>query len=264
VTPMYERVKAVLMQELYITRRSLEIVVDLFYTSLMTVIVFGLVSGFLTGVMNPTTGSYLILGMLLWDVIRVNQYSVTVGSLWNIWSHNLSNMFIAPLSMAEYLAAHMLSALVKTALIFGMISLIAAAGFHFQIWRVGPVNLGLFFTNLTIFAWAIGLALLGVVFMIGTRIQALAWGAVFLFQPLTAAFFPLAVLPPAMRVVAYAIPPTWVFEAARRALANPAVDWTSAGIAFGENAVYLGAGAWAFHQMWARSRRTGQFARNDG
>lgn len=262
--PMSERVKAILLQELYITRGSLEIVVDLFYTSLITVVVFGFVSGFLTGVMNANTGSYLILGMLLWDVIRVNQYSITVGSLWNIWSHNLSNMFVAPLSLAEYVAAHMLSGLLKTLVIFGMISGVAAAWFHFQIWRVGAVNLALFVANLTIFAWAIGLVLLGVVFLIGTRIQALAWGAIFLFQPITAAFFPLGVLPPAARAIAYGIPPTWVFEAARRALANPSVDWTSAAVAFGENMLYLGAGMLAFYLMWARSRESGQFARNDG
>jgi ABC-2 type transport system permease protein len=261
---MSERVKAVLLQELYITRGSLEIIVDLFYTSLITVVVFGLVSGFLTGVLNPNTGSYLILGMLLWDVIRVNQYSITVGSLWNIWSHNLSNMFVAPLSLAEYVAAHMLSGVLKTLVIFGMISAIAAAWFHFEIWRVGAVNLALFFANLTIFAWAVGLVLLGIVFMIGTRIQALAWGAIFVFQPLTAAFFPLGILPPGVRAVAYGIPPTWVFEAARRALADPSVNWTAAGIAFGENVLYLGIGLWAFYVMWARSRATGQFARNDG
>src|SRR5215472_9340716 len=199
---MSERVKAILLQELYITRGSLEIVVDLFYTSLMTVVVFGLVSGFLTGVLNPNTGSYLLLGLLLWDVIRVNQYSVTVGSLWNIWSHNLSNMFVAPLSLVEYVTAQILSGLLKAVVIFAMISTLAAAWFHFQIWRVGIVNLALFFANLTIFAWAVGLVLAGVIFMIGTRIQALAWGAVFVFQPLTAAFFPLGVLPPAARAVA--------------------------------------------------------------
>jgi ABC-2 type transport system permease protein len=261
---MSQRLRGVLLQELYITRGSLEIVVDLFYTSLITVVVFGFVSGFLTGVLNPNTGSYLLLGMLLWDVIRVNQYSITVGSLWNIWSHNLSNMFVAPLSLLEYILAHMLSGLLKTAVIFAMISAIAAGAFHFPIWRVGLLNLALFFANLTFFAWAIGLVLLGVVFLIGTRIQALAWGAVFVFQPLTAAFFPLAVLPPAARTVAYGIPPTWVFEAARRALVRPAVDWRSAAVAFGENMLYLGAGIWAFHLMWARSRETGQFARNDG
>jgi len=122
----------------------------------------------------------------------------------------------------------------------------------------------LFFANLTIFAWAVGLVLAGIIFMIGTRIQALAWGAVFLFQPLTAAFFPLRVLPPAVRAVAYGIPPTWVFEAARRAMADPSVDWTAAAIAFGENMLYLGVGVLAFSSMCARSRETGQFARNDG
>lgn len=261
---MSERVRAVLLQELYITRRSLEIIVDLFYTSLMTVIVFGLVSGFLVGALNPNTGSYLILGMLLWEIIRVNQYSITVGSLWNIWSHNLSNMFVAPLSLPEYVAAHILSGMAKTLVIFGMISAIAAYGFHFHIWRVGLLNLALFVANLTIFAWAVGLVLLGVIFMIGTRIQALAWGAVFLFQPLTAAFFPLTVLPPPARGVASGIPPTWVFEAARRALVDPSVNWTFAAVAFGENMVYLAVALWVFQRMWARSRRTGQFARNDG
>lgn len=261
---MFERIKAILLQELYITRGSLEVIVDLFYTSLITVVVFGLVSGFLTGVMNPNTGSYLILGMLLWDVIRVTQYSITVGGLWNIWSHNLSNMFVAPLSLVEYVAAQMLSGLLKMLMIFAMISGMAAVWFHFQIWRVGAINLALFLVNLTIFAWALGFVLLGVVFLMGTRIQALAWGAVFLFQPLTAAFFPLQVLPPAVRTVAYGIPPTWVFEGARRALANPSVDWTGAGIAFGENIVYLGAGILAFYLMWMRSRENGQFARNDG
>ncbi|HEV2358637.1 MAG TPA: ABC transporter permease [bacterium] len=261
---MSERLKAVLLQEVFITRRSLEIIVDLFYTSLITVVVFGFVSGFLTGVLNPNTGSYLILGMLLWDVIRVNQYSVTVGGLWNIWSHNLSNMFVAPLSLAEYVVAQILSGLLKTLVIFAMISAIAAAAFHFEIWRVGAVNLALFFVNLTVFAWAVGLVLLGIVFMIGTRIQALAWGAVFLFQPLTAAFFPLRVLPPAARAVAYGIPPTWVFEAARRALADPSVDWRSTAIALAENMLYLGVGILAFRAMWARSRETGQFARSEG
>jgi ABC-2 type transport system permease protein len=262
---MSERLRGVLLQELYITRGSLEVIMDLFYTSLITVVLFGFVSGFLTGAMNANSGSYLILGMLLWDVIRVNQYSITVGGLWNIWSHNLSNMFVAPLSLVEYVAASMLSGVFKTLITFGMISGVAAAAFHFEIWRVGALNLAFFFINLTLFAWAVGLVLLGVVFMLGTRIQALAWGAVFLFQPLTAAYFPLRVLPPAARTVAYGIPPTWIFEAARRALSTGgAVDWRSAGIAFGENLLYLGAGIWAFYLMWAHSRETGQFARNDG
>ncbi len=140
-----ERLRAILLQELYITKRSLEVIMDLFFTSLMTVIVFGFVSSFLVGALSATTGSYLILGMLLWEVIRVNQYSLSVGSLWNIWARNLSNMFITPLSLTEYVVAHLFSGLLKTLIIFGMIATIAAYGFHFNVLRLGLLNLRIHF-----------------------------------------------------------------------------------------------------------------------
>lgn len=44
-----ERILAVLVQELYITRRSLEVLVDLFFFSTITVVGFGFTSLFLTG-----------------------------------------------------------------------------------------------------------------------------------------------------------------------------------------------------------------------
>ena len=49
-----ERIKAVLLQELYITARSVEVIVDLPFWSVMTVVVFGFVTKFLATVMNPT------------------------------------------------------------------------------------------------------------------------------------------------------------------------------------------------------------------
>jgi len=259
-----EHLRAILLQELYITKRSLEVIVDLLFSSVMIVIVFGFVSSFLVGALSSSTGSYLILGMLLWEIIRVNQYSLSVGSLWNIWSRNLSNMFITPLSLTEYVVAQLLSGVIKTLVIFGIITTIAAYGFHFNILRLGPLNLVLFFMNLTVFAWSVGLAVLGVIFLFGTRIQALAWGLIFLFQPLTAAFFPVSVLPPLLRQVAYALPPTFVFEAARQALSHAEVNWPYAAVAAVENLVYFGLATLAFTLMAARSRNTGQFARNEG
>src|SRR3990167_4259508 len=103
------RIGAVLLQEFFITKRSLEVILDLFFFSIMTVVVFGFVSLFLTGTLKTPSASYLLLGIILWEVIRINQYSISVGSLWNVWSKNLSNMFISPLSIREYIFAHMVS-----------------------------------------------------------------------------------------------------------------------------------------------------------
>src|SRR5205807_1299908 len=106
-------IRAVLLQEVFITLRSVEVMFDLPFWSLMTVIVFGFVTKFLTQVMSQNVAQYLYMGTLMWEIVRITQYSMSVGALWNVWSRNLSNMFITPLSMAEYIIAQMLSGLIK-------------------------------------------------------------------------------------------------------------------------------------------------------
>jgi ABC-2 type transport system permease protein len=259
-----ERIRAVLLQEAYIMARSVEVLVDLPLWSLVTAVVFGFVTRFLSQVMTPIVAQYLYMGTLLWEIIRVAQYSMSVGALWNVWSHNLNNMFITPLSMVEYVIAQMLSAAVKALILFGIMLVIAAVVFDFNLLNIGPTNLLLLFFNLLFFAYSVGLLILGIILRLGTRIQALAWGLVLIFQPLTAAYYPLAVMPPPLQVVARAFPPTYVFESARAALAAPAdVDWTSHTIAAAENIVYFAVATAFFATMYRRSRQSGQFARNE-
>jgi ABC-2 type transport system permease protein len=258
-----ERVRAVLLQELYITARSVEVLVDLPLWSVMTAVVFGFVTRFLGQVMNPIVAQYLYMGTLMWEIIRVAQYSMSLGALWNVWSHNFNNMFITPLSMVEYVIAQMLSAAVKALVLFGLMVLIAATLFDFNLLRIGLPSLLLLFLNLLFFAYSVGLLILGIILRLGTRIQALAWGLVLIFQPLTAAYYPLAVMPPALQAIARALPPTYVFESARAGLASPTIDWSSTFIATLENAVYFGVSTWFFALMYRRSRETGQFARNE-
>jgi ABC-2 type transport system permease protein len=258
-----DRVRAVLLQETFITARSVEVMVDLPLWTLMSVIVFGFVTRFLASVMNPTFAQYLYLGTLMWEIMRIAQYSMTLGALWNVWSRNFSNMFIAPLSMLEFVLAQMLSAVIKAMVLFGAAALIAALAFDFNVFAMGPWTLALGFANLVWFGYTTGLFILGIILRVGTRIQALAWGLVLVFQPLTAAFYPLSVMPPVLQTVARAFPPTYVFEAARAGLSAPEVHWDWFGIAVLENLVYFTAATWFFRYMYRRSRETGQFARNE-
>ena len=221
------RIKGILLQELYITKRSLEVIMDLFFFSFVFVIAFGFVTKSLTADVSTNTAKFLLLGILLWEIIRITQYSMSVGALWNVWSHNLSNMFVAPISLKEYMLAHVVSGGIKALIVFGGLSIVAANLFGLNVLDLGLNNLVLHFINLTIFSWSVGIILLGVIFRFGTRIQALAWGLVYIFQPLTAAFFPVKILPPFLQTLAYTLPPTYVFEAARGNLTNTATNWPS-------------------------------------
>jgi ABC-2 type transport system permease protein len=239
----------------------MEVIVDLFLLSTMSVIVFGFFSVFLSSRVDGPASHYLLLGMLLWEIVRVTQYSISLGAMWEVWSRNLTNLFVTPLRLQEYLAAAVISGAVKSALILTVVSLISVLLFDFSITEMGVANLVLAFINLTVFAIAVGLSILGIIFRYGTRIQALAWGIIFLFQPLTAVYFPLDTLPPFLQTVAHLLPPTYVFEMARDNLSDQTIQWDMVLKPALLNLVYLTVALWFFNLMYASSRRTGQFAK---
>lgn len=258
-----KRIKAVLIQEYFITLNSMEIVMDIFFFPVMSIVLFGFLSTYLSGSGGVDVGNTVLMGMLLWEVIFITQYSVSVGSLWNIWSRNLSNMFISPLNTLEYILAHIFSGTIKALLVFLMTSLASVYFFNFNIFTLGVINLVLFYLSLTLFAVGVGLAILGLIFSYGTKIQAFAWGLLPIFQPLTAALYPVEVLPLPLRQMAYAFPPTYVFEAARKYMTTDVTDWNMIGMSFLINIFWLAGGSIIFSRLFRRSRITGQFARNE-
>lgn len=229
----------------------------------MSIILFGFLSSYLSGTSGKHVGDSVLMGMLLWEIIFITQYSVSVGSLWNIWSRNLSNMFITPLDVREYITAHILSGVLKAILVFCLTSVVSIFVFKFNIFELGLVNITLLTVNLVIFAVAIGLAILGLIFAYGTKIQAFAWGLLPVFQPLTAALYPVDVLPYPLKEIAYIFPPTYVFESARGMLRTGVTNWNLLSTAFLINIVYIILGILFFRLMFRKSRESGQFARNE-
>jgi ABC-2 type transport system permease protein len=259
----WSRIKGVMIQEGYITRRESALWFDLLIFSAMSVIVFGLLSQYLTQHSNSDAATNVILGMLLWEVLRINQYSVSLNSMWNMWSHNLTNIFITPVSIAEYIIANCAISLLKTAGVFAIISIISSFIFNFNILSIGVPTFLLGFTILSVFAWSVGWLLLGLVFRYGTSIQAVTWGAIMFFQPLTATFFPVSVLPGWLQAVAYLFPPTYVFEASRNAVSTGQVDWQLFIPGLALTVVWGFISVSGFVAIFHRSRVIGQFARND-
>lgn len=257
------RITAVLQQEFFITIHSVEVIMDIFIFPMVNIIVFGFLSLYLGGSNHSLVGQYVLLGMLLWQIIWIIEYSISVGSLWNIWSRNLSNMFIAPLMMQEYILAHTLSGIGKACIILFISSILAIFVFHFNIVTIGIIPLFFLFINLAFFAFSMGIAMLGLILRYGTRIQAFAWGVVPIFQPLSAAFYPVSVMPLPLQVMAYLFPPTYTFEAARYSLVHHIINWQLIGVSFATNICYFAICLLFFSKMLKRSRDTGQFARNE-
>ena len=258
-----KRITAIFLQEFFITTHSVEIVMDILVFPLTNIVIFGFLSLYLGGSNQNTIGQYVLLGMLLWQIIWIIEYSISVGSLWNIWARNLSNMFIAPLMIQEYILALTISGIVKACAMLFFSSALSFFIFQFNILTIGFAPLLLLFINFTFFAFSMGIAMLGLIFRYGTRIQAFAWGVVPIFQPLSAAFYPVNVMPLPLQFIAYLFPPTYTFEAARYSLLYHTVNWQLFGISFAENIFYCIVCILFFSKMFKKSRDTGQFARNE-
>ena len=256
------RVWTIVIHEIYVTRHSLEILFDIFIFPMINIILFGLISRFISGV--HTNHQYLILGVLLWEIVTIVQYNITVSTMWEVWSHNLTNIFIAPISIAEYLTAHIIAGIIKTTAVLVVLAVAAAGLFNFNLLDIGIANLILFAINLAIFAIWIGDILLGFIFRFGTRMAAISWGVIFLFQPLTAAFFPVSVLPHWLQNVAHVFPATYVFEDARRALtSHTGIMFQSSFWILLANLAYAVSAVFIFKRLFKKSKDSGQFARND-
>lgn len=259
----FNRIKAMMFHEIFITRHSFEIFNDIIIFPLFSIIVFGYMTLYLVGSTGKIIADQVLAGMILWQVINIAQYSVGVGCLWDVWSRNLTNIFISPIKIKEYLFFFAISGTVKGFITLMLASTLSFFVFRLNMFSMGPINMFLIFINLVVFGFSFGVVMLGLIFRFGTRVAAFAWGLINIFQPLMAVIYPVAILPQPFRSIAYLLAPTHVFEAMRKSLNGQSIT-LDIGYAVILNILFLVGAVIFFRYMFAKSRETGQFARLEG
>src|SRR5262249_56433329 len=106
-------------------------------------------------------------------------------------------------------------------------------------------------------SWAVGIFVAGLLLRNGMGAESMAWTIMFLFLPLTCVYYPVAVLPHWLQYVAWALPPTYVFEGMRALLIDHVfrADLMIESLAL--NAVLIGAAALTFVMLLDSARRNG-------
>ncbi len=252
------RVATMVLRYWYLLKGSWPRILELAYWPTMQVIMWGFLTTFLAQNTNLFVQAFGILlsAVLLWDVLFRGQLGVSISFLEEMWSRNLGHLFVSPLRSYELLASLMTISLIKTVIGVVPASLLAFAFFDFSIYSLG-LPLIAFFFNLIVMGWAIGLVMSGMVLRYGLGAESLAWVAVFALAPLSAIYYPVAVLPEWAQVIAYVLPASHVFEGMRGILIDgvyrPDLMWTASLL----NVVYLAAGAAAFLAFFRRARTLG-------
>jgi ABC-2 type transport system permease protein len=222
--PVYRRVSparvgAMVMRHFYLMRSSWPRLLELIYWPLVQMVMWGFLQTWLNGQRGfvATAGGSLIGAILLWDVLIRGQLGLSISFLEEMWSRNMANLFISPLRPGEFLVALMTMSVVRLTIGIVPVSLLAIWFFGFNLWGLG-LGLAAFFANLLLCGWAVGIFVSGLILRNGLGAENLAWTLMFLILPLCAVFYPVSVLPDFLQPVAWALPPTYVFEGMRAIL----------------------------------------------
>lgn len=257
------RIGAMTLRYAYLLRSSWPRMLELIYWPAVQLLTWGFMQTYLAkaGAWTAPAGAAVAAGafvgaVLLWDILLRGQQGFSFSFLEEMWSRNVANLFMSPLRPFELVAAMMLMSLMRVTIGVVPVTLLAIWFFGFNLWALG-FALAAFFAVLMIFAWGVGLFVCGVILRYGLGAENLVWSLIFVVQPLGCVYYPVAILPPWLQAVCWALPPTYVFEGLRALLIERVfrADLMLEGLAV--DALVFSGAVLAFVKLLASARRAG-------
>jgi ABC-2 type transport system permease protein len=214
-----DRIGAMVLRYVYLIRGSFPRMLELMYWPLVQMLLWGFVQMHLAETANlyAKAGGLLVGCVLLWDILLRSQFGFSLSFLEEIWSKNIGNILMSPITPNEFVAALMVTSIIR--LLIGLLPVVFLANwfFGFNLFGLG-LPLAAFFANLVMMGWAIGLLSTGLVMRYGLGAESFAWTAVFFLLPLSCVYYPLSTLPTWLHPISQALPSTHVFEGLRAIL----------------------------------------------
>jgi ABC-2 type transport system permease protein len=212
----WHRIGAMLLRHWYLLTSSWPRLLEMVYWPALTLISWGFLQNYISGNASffAKAGGTLIGAIILWDILFRGQLGFSMSFLEEMWSRNLGNLMMSPLTPFEFLLSLMIMSLIRLAIGVVPMAVMAAVFFNFNVFGLG-LALVAFFCNLILTSWAVGIIVSGLVVRNGMGAESLAWTLVFILLPLACVYYPVSVLPTWLQWVAWLLPPTYVFEGMR-------------------------------------------------
>jgi ABC-2 type transport system permease protein len=258
VTFSFRRVGAMVLRYWYLLRSSWPRILELIYWPAVQMLMWGFLQVYISenaGFFARAGGTF-IGAVLLWDILFRGQLGFSISFLEEMWARNMGNLMMSPLRPVEFVTALMIMSIVRLAIGMVPVSILAMAFFGFNLYGLG-LALAVFFVNLILTSWAVGILVSGIVLRNGMGAESMAWTIMFLLLPLTCVYYPVTILPNWLQPVAWMLPPTYVFEGMRALLIDHVFRADLMIWAFALNIVLFTAAVFAFLKLLNSARKQG-------
>ena len=252
------RIYGLFLRHFYLITRSFPRILDLVYWPTIQITLWGFISNFFathTTYYNNAVGVILTCA-ILYDFLFRTSIGFNMLFLEEIWSRNFTNLFIAPMRIAE-----ILTSLVITALIRSLIGLVPAILLTSPLFGISILDLGIFlfflFLSLYMFGITLGILVSSGLLRFGPSFENIAWSTMFLLAPFGCIYYPIETLPEIFQKIAYVLPLVYIFEEARNILINQTVNIENVYYAFMWNAFYFSISIGLFYYSFNAAKNKG-------
>ena len=253
------RIGAMLLRHWYLLTSSWPRLLELVYWPMLTLMSWGFLQNYINSNASyfAKAGGTFIGAIILWDILFRGQLGFSMSFLEEMWSRNLGNLMMSPLTPLEFLLSLMIMSLIRLAIGIIPMTLVAMAFFDFNLFGLG-IALVAFFCNLIFTSWAVGIIVSGLVLRNGMGAESLAWTLIFILLPLACVYYPVSVLPYWLQWAAWLLPPTYVFEGMRALMIDRVFRADLMIEALAINAALLAVAFMAFVALLNSARRHGK------
>ncbi len=219
------KVKALMIRDFMIIRRSKWRLLQLFYFPITTIIIWGLFAIF-SQTFALEAGLIVLAINIFWSFSLQSQSGINNMINEDVWSGSLKQVLTSGISELEYVFARIITSTITSLVI--LLVMLGMGFYWFNLSIVGShISLVGFFAVATLVA-SIGLAILitALFIYLGREYSFLAWTALQLFILLSAPFYPVEIFPEPFKTIAYGMPFTGVFSGMRELVTTSAVSST--------------------------------------
>lgn len=260
----YAHVWGIVLRNFYLFRRSWYRILGLFYWTIMELLLWGFVTLWLNSIQPQGAAvnfTVTLLGALIfWDLFIRAQQSISTSFLEDVWSRNLMNIFITPMKSSEFVLGFTLISLIQGIVSFIFVSILAFFLYSLKIWAFGFYIIP-FFLNIFIFGWVLGFLTVGMILRFGPSFEVLVWSLPFLFEPFSAIFYPISILPMPLQQVAFFLPTSHLFEGMRMVILTGTFSWSYVFWATFFNLIYFALAVFFLYSMLKAARTKGLISR---
>jgi ABC-2 type transport system permease protein len=252
------RISAMILRYWYVLMSSWPRMLELLYWPALQIVTWGFLQNYISQNAGffARAGGTLVGAVILWDILFRGQLGFSISFLEEMWARNLGNLMMSPLKPIEFLIALMAMSLIRLAIGIVPMTLLAMFFFDFNLYGIG-FPLIAFFCNLIFTSWSVGIFVSGLVLRHGLGAESIVWTLMFGLMPLACIYYPVTVLPEWLQHVAWALPPTYVFEGMRALLMEHVFRTELMVDALAINGILLVASFAAFMALLQSARRHG-------